>query len=163
MPLDAVPRSGGAIRRLSSLAIVLGLLAAIACKGSDEAGRVPLGDINATGNTAAAGGAGGGGATLPPAVRAQLDSGNAAYRTHRRYDVALRHYRAAAEMAPNHPAPFYGIWMAARALGRSAVADSAMSRIRTLSPRGAAVIDSAPSDPHANPGAGRGKLPSGHP
>jgi len=62
---------------------------------------------------------------LPPAAKAALDSGNADYRAHR-YDAALAAYRRASALAPAHGAPYYGIYMAASALGQKALADSAL-------------------------------------
>lgn len=112
-------------------------IAMAACGTSDDAPRVPLGAAGAT--TSAASGP----------VREALDKGNAAYRA-KDYQGALRAYREAAAVAtPDNAAPYYGIQMAARALGNTALADSAMTRIRAISG------DSIKADPHA--------LPSNHP
>jgi tetratricopeptide (TPR) repeat protein len=72
----------------------------------------------------------------PPAVVAQLDSGNAAYSAGQ-FDQALRHYRLAAEAGPAIPATWFGIYMTHHALGNAAAADSAIERARALSPTAA--------------------------
>lgn len=77
-------------------------------------------------------------------MRQALDRGNAAYRA-RDYQGALRAYRDAAAASPDNIAPYYGIQMAARALGNAALADSAMRRIRSMS------SDTSGADPHALP------------
>ena len=113
------------------------MIVATACGKDDAAPRVPLGAAGAT--TAA---------TAGP-MHAALERGNAAFRA-RDYEGALRAYReAAAAATPDNAAPYYGIQMAARAMGNTALADSAMTRIRAISG------DSIGADPHA--------LPSDHP
>jgi tetratricopeptide (TPR) repeat protein len=66
-------------------------------------------------------------------VRAQLDSGNVAY-AEGQYENALRHYREAVRETPESAASWFGIQMAATALGNRALADSARQRIESLSP-----------------------------
>ena len=83
-------------------------------------------------------------AAIPREVRAQLDSGNAAYRG-RDFRAALRHFREAARLGPGQPVAWYGVQMAADALGDRAAADSAATRLRALAP-------SAPPAVH-HPGA----------
>lgn len=80
-----------------------------------------------------AGGASPAAAAVPAPVRAQLDSGNAAYRL-RDYPAALRHYREAARLGPDQAPAWYGVQMAAGALGDRAAADSAGARLRALAP-----------------------------
>jgi tetratricopeptide (TPR) repeat protein len=75
---------------------------------------------------------------LPPDGRVQLDSGNAAY-SEGSYEVALGHYRRATDVMPDNAASWFGIAMAATALGDSLVADSAMTRAREIVP-GASLI-----------------------
>lgn len=96
------------------------------------------------------GGAAGGAprSTLPPAARAALDSGNVAFRA-KQYDVALTYYRAAVDAAPGSAAPFFGIYMAARATGNAALADSAMKQVKAHSPANAGMTDSAMKALHA--------------
>jgi len=76
--------------------------------------------------------------SLPEAAVAQLDSGNASYRD-RDYNAALGHYQQVVDKAPTTAAGWFGIYMAQRALGDSARADSAMERARSLAP-GASLI-----------------------
>ncbi|HEX8696742.1 MAG TPA: hypothetical protein VF746_30265 [Longimicrobium sp.] len=98
--------------------------ASSACGGGEPAERVPLGE--------AASGAGSA-PRLPPAVQAQLDSGNAAYRAGD-YRAALGHYREAARRGPDQAAPWFGVAMAAEKTGDRALGDSARARLRELSP-----------------------------
>lgn len=76
-------------------------------------------------------------ARLPALARAQLDSGNAAYRAED-FQAASAHYRMAAREAPDAPAAWFGIYMAERALGNAPAADSAMRRAQALT--GAAAL-----------------------
>jgi hypothetical protein len=71
-------------------------------------------------------------ARLPAAARAALDAGNAAFRR-QQFDAALAQYRLAAADAPAELAPYFGIYMAAQALHDTALADSAVARIRGTS------------------------------
>jgi hypothetical protein len=99
---------------------------------------------------------------LTPAASAQLDSGNVAYRA-KQYEVALRHYRAAATAAPQHAAPWYGVYMVGEATSNRALIDSANAMVATRS--GAAISESAMAKAHGEPGSGAapGALPSDHP
>ncbi|HEX5727732.1 MAG TPA: tetratricopeptide repeat protein [Longimicrobiaceae bacterium] len=71
---------------------------------------------------------------LAPAVQAQVDSGNLAYRAGD-YAAAMRHYREAVRRAPDQAVPWFGVAMAAEKLGDRAAADSARARVRALSPQ----------------------------
>jgi tetratricopeptide (TPR) repeat protein len=129
-------------RPLAILAFACLTTLASACGKDDSGARVPLDQVGSqSGSQSAAGG------TLSPEVRAALDRGNEAYRA-KRYDEALTAYRDAAAAAPGDAAPYYGIQMAARALGRSALADSAAEKIRVLSPGSST---GGATDPHALP------------
>lgn len=110
------------VRRLLLLATVG---AGIACGGSD-APKVPLAQAAGVDNGRAVEAAH---AIIGPAARAELDSGNMLYRR-KAYSEALVHYRSASALAPNHPAPFFGIYMVARAQNDTAMADSALTAIR---------------------------------
>lgn len=70
---------------------------------------------------------------LPAELQAQIDSGNAAYRA-KDYEAALRHYREAARRDPDEPTTWFGVAMAAGALGDEALADSARQRVQQLAP-----------------------------
>ncbi len=85
------------------------------------------------GDAAGSGAAHGGADALPPEVRARVDSGNAAYRA-RDFQAALRHFREAARLDPGQAVAWYGVQMAAGALGDRAAADSAAARLRALAP-----------------------------
>lgn len=65
--------------------------------------------------------------SLPAGVPAALDSGNAAYRSGN-YRAALEHFESIIEAHPDVQAGWFGIYMAQRALGNRAAADSAMRR-----------------------------------
>jgi hypothetical protein len=139
--------------RAASLAAVL-LVVAACNRGSDrpegaEAAGTPLG-ATATGELppghppmegARAG------STLPTRARAALDSANLAYRD-KQYDRALALYRTAATEAPRSSAPAFGIYMAAKAMGNTTLADSAMKAVQALG-GDAQMTDSAMKDLHA--------------
>ena len=96
-------------------------------------------------------------AELAPAARVALDGGNAAYRA-KHFGDALAQYRAAAAAAPGEAAPYFGIYMAATALHRTAVADSALVMIRAHSSSGGQMLsDSALQQLHS------GAVPPTHP
>jgi hypothetical protein len=143
-----------------------------ACDSADSAGRTPLG---ASSGTAATSGAEAAGPTLSSAAQTALEAGNAAYRA-KRFDAAITSYRDAAAAAPDHPAPWYGLYMAASETKNSALADSAMQRVKALSADPASldahaevaspsVIPSTPSMPPDHPSTTPPPtpLPSGHP
>lgn len=141
--------------RIVPLAAAAALLVFSACEGKDDQPHTPLSQLtgqSASGTTAAdsPGVAGAPSTALSEASRSALTRGNEAMRA-KKYDDALREYRAAAAASPHNAAPYFGIQMAARAMGNTALADSAARRIKALSPAG----DSAQTDPHA--------LPPGHP
>jgi len=65
--------------------------------------------------------------SLPPEIQAALDSGNAAYRSGD-YRAALEQFETLASEHPDVRAAWFGVFMAHRALGNAAAADSAMRR-----------------------------------
>ncbi len=77
-------------------------------------------------------------AAWPDGVAMRIDSGNAAYRS-RDYEAAAALYRRAAELGPDIPAAWFGIYMVEHARGNLAAADSALARARQLAP-GASLI-----------------------
>ncbi len=121
------------------LLIVAGLMA---CSRTNDLPKTPLGQVTA-GQPAAAEQS-----TVPPAVRAALDRGNAEFRA-AKYDAALTSYREAARAAPGDPAPYFGIYMAAQKLGKTALADSASKLIQVLSDRGSGLSDSSMRKMHS--------------
>ena len=75
---------------------------------------------------------------FPEEGLAELDAGNEAY-GEGEYETALEHYRNATEIMPDNAASWFGIAMAAGALDRPELADSAMVQARSLAP-GATLI-----------------------
>lgn len=70
---------------------------------------------------------------MPPAAVAQLDSGTAAFRLDD-YEAALRHYTRVTEIAPDIGAGWFGVYMAAEALGDVEGAAEALERARGVVP-----------------------------
>ncbi len=108
------------------LAIVAAAAAMLACAGNDDAVKVPLGQATAADSARKIASAH---ALIGPAARAALDSANANYRK-KEYAAALAQYRTASALAPQHAAPFFGIYMVARAMKDTVMADSALADIR---------------------------------
>lgn len=133
-------------RRLLALAAaVAATIVLAACGGESDSQRRPIGQQQ----RASPGGqlpeghpeipqGGGGmssrGSSLPPAVRARLDSGNTAYRAGD-YGESLRHFRAATGDSAGGEAAWFGVYMAQKALGNDAAADSALNRAGELGKR----------------------------
>ncbi len=134
--------SRGASRAIALLALPA-LLAAGACKQSQQPAKTPLGAVAAGDSTANPH------TTMSPDARAALDSGNAQYRAGK-YDAALKSYRQASDLAPLNAAPFFGIYMAAEKLGNKPLADSASAEIkRRQGPNTQMLTDSALQEMHA--------------
>jgi len=97
--------------------MALAVLLAAACSQEEAEEQVPL-DASSS---------------VPPAVQAQLDSGTMSFRGG---DVegARLHYRAAAELAPELPAAWFGVYLAETRLGNQAAADSAAEIVNRLAP-----------------------------
>lgn len=125
-------------------AATLLLLPLLACGEGDgqggSDGRFSLGDrgldaavdsVREARRSPPGGMAGGGGrgtrASMPEGVPAALDSGNAAYRSGD-YRAALEQFQSITEEHPDVQAAWFGVYMAQRALGNAAAADSAMRR-----------------------------------
>jgi len=70
---------------------------------------------------------------MPPAAVAQLDSGTAAFRVDD-HEAALRHYTRVTEIAPDIGAGWFGVYMAAEALGDVDGAAAALERARGVVP-----------------------------
>ena len=112
--------------------LALGGALAFACKPDDqETGSISADDVRAAAEQFA------------PEVRAQLDSGNAAYRRHD-WQGALGHYQVAAERQPDATAAWFGVYMAQRALGDTVAARQALERARDLAP-GATITYTQPT------------------
>lgn len=76
---------------------------------------------------------------LDPRLVAHLDSGNASMRA-RDPAAALEHYREATVVDPESAAAWFGVYMAAGALGEEEEAVAALERARDLEPR-ASLLD----------------------
>jgi tetratricopeptide (TPR) repeat protein len=139
----------------TSVAVATAILLGSACNGNDTQNRQTLG---AVGSDTADMQARAAESKLPLPAIAALDAGNAAYRA-KNMEQAIAHYREATAIAPDHVAPWYGIFMAASEMKNSALADSAMARVRVLSP------DPAMYDAHteASTRVAPPPLPPGHP
>jgi hypothetical protein len=124
-----------------------------ACAGPGQSASLPLG---------AGGSSGAPTQKLPLTVMAALDSGNQAMRADD-YPRAIAQYRLATAGAPEHPAPWFGLYMAAKEDNNVALADSAMVVVRRLTadssvlPAHKEVADAA-MPPHGGP-----VMPKGHP
>lgn len=82
---------------------------------------------------------------MPPALVAQLDSGNAAMRS-AAHEAAARHYRRAVEIDDAVAAAWFGVYMAEHALGNDSAAVEALDRARALEP-GASLLRDDPETP----------------
>lgn len=122
---------------MNSIARRMGVLFAIAALAACQPADQTTESIDPQAGTTAR-------ASYPPAVLAQIDSGNAAY-TAGRLEDALRHYTAASQAAPEIPSTWFGIYMAQHALGNLAAADSALQMAREAAP-GASLLRGAPDD-----------------
>jgi len=70
---------------------------------------------------------------MPPAAVAHLDSGTASYRLDD-FESALRHYTLVTEVAPEVGAGWFGVYMAAEAMGDTERAEEALERARGIVP-----------------------------
>ncbi len=137
------------------------------CNDTGAGDRQPIDESSAVAR-------GGSSPVLPLAAIAALDEGNTAYRA-KQFDAAIDAYRKATAAAPDHAAPWFGLYMAANEVGNAALADSAMVRVKALSADSAtlnahvevaspSVIPSTPSmPPNHPPSVMPTPLPSGHP
>ena len=105
-----------------------GIIAAalVACSDVNPAPKIPLGRRAEHAASAAAAVA-----AVPINANAlvALDSGNALFRR-KAYAAALVQYRVAAQRAPEHAAPLFGVYMVARATNDTRLADSALAGIK---------------------------------
>jgi tetratricopeptide (TPR) repeat protein len=81
---------------------------------------------------------------MPPEAVAQLDSGSAAFRVDD-YEAALRHYTRVTEIDPDIGAGWFGVYMAADALGDAELAEEALERARGIVP-GATLLHEGPGE-----------------
>ena len=96
---------------------------------------------------------------IGPAARAALDTGNTLFRK-KDYPGALAAYRRAGDLAPQHAAPIFGIYMIAKATNNTKLADSTLAEIRKrngpLPETQHGFSDSAITDLHKKLGASKG-------
>lgn len=88
---------------------------------------------------------------LPAAAKIYLDSGNVAYRA-KQYETARRYYSQAAALAPDHGAPWFGIYMVGEVTKNKKLADSALAEVKKRTPQDTTSTmkpDSALLNPHA--------------
>ena len=108
-----------------SRALIVAAIAAAACSRAG-ASRVPLAHGAAADSAAAVAAAH---SLITPAAKAALDRGNTLFRM-KDYAGALAQYREASALSPQHAAPLFGVYMVARAINDTRLADSAMAQIR---------------------------------
>lgn len=146
------------VRKATSLYVVALALAASACgTPSDARSAVPVSDATKRAIASAGRAAPSAQTPLPAHARLALDSGNAQLRA-KRYDAALASYRIAAVEAPDHVAPEFGVYMAAKRMGNNVLADSALRIINARTGGSGAWTDSAMRRAH-----GAQPLPPSHP
>ncbi len=129
------------------------LVLAAACSKGDAAPKTPIGGAPAA---AAASGPSTGAAPvanpLPAEARVPLDEANALFRQHQ-YAEALAKYRAAVALAPKHPAPWYGVYMAAQQLKNQPLADSALAAVKAGATDAPEMADSGLAKLHEKAGS----------
>lgn len=108
------------------IALLAGIATASAACARDDGPRTPLAQAA---NAASAQQQNAAHSLIGPAALATLDTGNVLFRK-KNYAGALAKYRAAGELAPQHAAPIFGIYMVARAMNNATLADSALAEIR---------------------------------
>ena len=122
-------------------ALILPAIAVVACSRAENQPKVPL---SATASTAGSPVRD----ALPPEERAALDLGNTRYRAGN-YADALTAYRKAAAAAPNDAAPYFGIYMTAKKVGNTALADSANTAIAARNGASLMLSDSSMKELHS--------------
>lgn len=130
--MDRDPIDGLTVRVTARIVLTLGMMTLAVCRPSDQ--RTDTMDTQALEAART---------SLSDAARSALDLGGQAFRE-QDYDRALEHYRRAAEIEPDAAAPWFGIYMAERARGNAALADSALIRARRAAPGASLLLDSVP-------------------
>jgi hypothetical protein len=123
--------------RILSLVAIAATVAA--CSRTQSAPKVPLAAAGADTTARDA---------LPAAAVTALDLGNAEFRAGR-YAQALIAYRDAARAAPDNAAPHFGIYMTAKKIGDTRLADSASKEIASRNGASLMLSDSAMRALHA--------------
>ncbi|MEA3248068.1 MAG: hypothetical protein U9Q74_18115 [Gemmatimonadota bacterium] len=107
-------------------AVLASLAVATAACSRDDGPRTPLAQAT---NAVSAQEQNAAHSLIGPAALATLDTGNVLFRK-KDYTGALAKYRTAGELAPQHAAPIFGIYMVAKAMSNTKLADSALAEIR---------------------------------
>jgi hypothetical protein len=120
-----MPVRPGNVRR--AMFIGVAVASAMACGDKKApAPEIPIAEFSmARGRAAAPGNTAG----LGGEARVALDSGNALFRA-KKYSDALAQYRRSAQLAPQDPAPQFGIYMVAGATGNKALEATARAALR---------------------------------
>jgi len=71
--------------------------------------------------------------SLPPEVRAHVDSGSVAFRNDD-FEDALMHYQRATDLAPDFGAAWFGVYMVEQARGNTEAAEEALARAQKAMP-----------------------------
>ena len=142
-------------RGVSAVAVVA-LVSAAACDSPDKAGRQSLSSAAEQS-----------GPKLPLAALNALDAGNAEYRA-KNYSEAMAKYREATLAAPEHAAPWFGLYMVASEVKNTPLADSAMKHVKALSADPTALsahaeVTAAAPQKELLPAPSSGNLPANHP
>lgn len=137
------------LSHIARRAMLVGLasMVALAC-GRDDGPRVPLSETNKTAAQLPSGHPSlDPGPALPAVARSALDSANAAFRV-KDYQRALQFYRQAANAAPTHASPWFGVFMVAQATGNAALRDSAQREVQKRTVDSPALTDSTLRNTH---------------
>lgn len=143
--------------RIGLVAVAVALGALVACDGGEEGRRVELGERPQAEQTQAEGPQGR--ESWSPELTAAIDSGNTAY-ADGRYEDAAAIFSAITEENEELGVAWFGLYMAERAAGNDAAADSAMARVERYAPGLAPVHDSAVE---SGMGDMLRQMPEGHP
>lgn len=108
-----------------SRALIGAAIAAVACSHAAAPALPPAHAIGADSAAAVAAAH----SLITPAAKAALERGNTFFRL-KDYAAALAQYREASALSPQHSAPLFGVYMVARAVNDTRLADSAMAQIR---------------------------------
>lgn len=129
---SGAPKWRATAARLFPAALLLAFVAVGACRPADQ----DTGDLDPRGAQTRA--------QLPPDLLAALDSGSQAYRAGA-MDAALEQYRRATELAPDHAAGWFGVYMVHHRRGEAEEAEDALARARAAAP-GATIIHPTRAD-----------------
>lgn len=146
--------------RLSGLVGLLMAVSLVACGSGKQAARDPGGSGGPSTSTPSDSATDSALNAVPPAVRAQLDSGTSAYREGR-IKEARAYYQQVTKMSPHLAAGWFGVYMVDTQLGDSVAADTAFERARSLDPSLTGATAHTRTSPHgAMPMSPHGSMPA---